>query len=68
MSLVRKCKVPDEGWRYYPAVMSANGKVKPNTVLVGDDEMAYPVGHYALRSYNGPKLAYTRIKVAPLWP
>jgi integrase len=61
VGLVRKCKVPDDGWRYYPAVMSANGKVKPNSVLVGDVEMAYPIGHYALRSYNGPKLEYTRI-------
>jgi hypothetical protein len=62
VSLVRRCKVPDEGWRYYPAVVSANGKVKPNTVLVGDAEVAYPVGYYALRAYNGPKLVYTRIK------
>ena len=62
VSLVRKCKVLDDGWRYYPAVMSANGKVKPNTVLVGDIELTYPIGHYALRTYDGPKLAYTRIK------
>jgi integrase len=62
VALVRKCKVPEEGWRYYPAVMSANGKVKPNTVMVGDVELAYPIGHYALRAYSGSKLVYTRVK------
>jgi integrase len=61
VALVRKCKTPD-GWRYYPAVMSANGKVKPDAVLVDGVEVAYPVGHYELRSYAGPKLVYTRVR------
>jgi hypothetical protein len=29
---------------------------------VGDIEVVYPTGHYALRAYNGPKLVYTRVK------
>jgi integrase len=62
VSLVRKCRVPREGWRYYPAVMSANGKVKPDTVMVGLAEKAYPIGHYALRAYSGSKLVYTRVE------
>jgi integrase len=61
VALVRKCKTPD-GWRYYPVVMSANGKVKPDAVLVDGVEVAYPVGHYDLRSYAGSKLVYTRLK------
>jgi hypothetical protein len=48
VSLYRKCKTP-EGWKRYPASMSANGKVKPNTVMVSGVEAAFPVGHYELR-------------------
>jgi integrase len=61
VTLLRKCKTP-EGWRYYPVVMSANGKVKPNTVVVDGIEVAYPVGHYVLRSYAGDKIIWTRVK------
>jgi integrase len=42
--------------------MSANGRVKPNTVVVNDMEVAYPVGHYVLRSYRGDKIIWTRLK------
>ena len=41
--------------------MSTNAKVKPNTVIVGNIELTYPIGHYALRAYNGRKLVYTWI-------
>lgn len=41
--------------------MSADGKVKPNAILVGDVQVAYPIGHYALRSKNGTALKYTWI-------
>jgi integrase len=58
---MRKCKTPD-GWRYYPIAMSANGKVKPDAVLVDGTEVKYPVGHDELRSYAGSKLVYTRLK------
>ncbi len=36
--LYRKVKTPD-GWRRYPAVMSGNGKVRPDTVTVGSVEI-----------------------------
>jgi integrase len=58
--LVRKCKTPD-GWKRYPVVMSANGKVKTNAVTVGGVEVAYPVGHYELGSYVGSKRKWTRV-------
>jgi integrase len=61
VALVRKCKTPD-GWRYYPVAMSANGKVKPDAVLVDGVEKKYEVGHYELRSYAGSKLVYSRLK------
>ena len=60
VSLVRKCKTP-RGWRRYPVAMSANGKVRPETVIIRGVEMAYPVGHYELRSYAGSRLVWTRV-------
>jgi hypothetical protein len=61
VTLVRKCKTRD-GWRYYPVAMSANGKVKPDAVLVDGVEQKYEIGHYELRSYVGSKLVYTSLK------
>jgi integrase len=64
VTLYRKCKTP-QGWRYYPVVMSANGRVKPNAVMVDEIEVAYPVGHYVLRSYAGDKTVWTRVTGGP---
>lgn len=61
VSLLRKCKTPD-GWRRYPVVMSANGKVKPDAVFVGGVEFIYPTGHYELRSLVGQKSVWTRVE------
>ena len=41
VALVRKCKTPG-GWRRYPVVMSANGKVKPDAVTVDGLEAILP--------------------------
>jgi integrase len=60
VSLYRKCKTPD-GWKRYPVAMAANGKVKPDTVLVQGFETKYPVGHYELRTYEGSKTVWTRV-------
>jgi integrase len=60
VALVRKVKTT-QGWRRYPVVMSANGKVKPDVVLVGGTEVAYELGHYELRSYVGSKVQYERV-------
>jgi integrase len=59
--LVRKCKTP-QGWKRFPVAMSANGRIRPDTVIVRGVEMAYLVGHYELRSYVGKKLVWTRVK------
>jgi integrase len=61
VSLYRKCKTPD-GWRRYQVAMSANGKIKPNAVIVDGKEAAFPVGHYELRSFEGSKTKWTRVK------
>jgi integrase len=60
IALLRKCKTPN-GWRRYPVVMSANGRVKPNAVTVAGKEVVYPVGHYELRSCTGSKIIWTRV-------
>ncbi len=60
VTLVRKCKTL-QGWRRYPVVMAANGKVKPDAVLVEGRERTFPTGHYELRFYVGSKVAYERI-------
>lgn len=61
VTLHRKCKTP-LGWRYYPVVMSANGRVKPNAVTVDGVEFIYPIGHYVLRSFEGSKTVWTRVQ------
>jgi integrase len=61
VSLYRKCKTP-EGWKHYPAAMSQNGKVKTDTVVVEGVEVEYPAGHYELRSFEGSKTKWTRLK------
>src|SRR5258708_3640044 len=61
VSLYRKCKTPD-GWRRYQVAMSANGKVKPNAVIVDGKEAVFAVGHYELRSFEGSKTKWTRVK------
>ena len=61
VSLVRKCKTEDGSWKRFPVAMSANGRVKPDTVIADGAEQVYEVGHYELRSYSGSKLVWTRL-------
>jgi integrase len=42
--------------------MSANGKVKPNVVIVGGVEAVFAVGNYELRSYEGTKTKWRRVE------
>lgn len=64
VSLVRRCKTP-KGWRFYPVAMSANGRLKANTVIVDGAEVVYSTGTYVLRQYQGQKLVWTRIEGGP---
>jgi integrase len=41
--------------------MSANGRVKPDSVIVSGVEVKYSIGHYVLRSYSGTTSIWTRI-------
>jgi integrase/recombinase XerD len=42
-------------WRYCPVVVSANGRVKPDCVLVNDQEKQHPEGAYYIEWYEGTK-------------
>lgn len=64
VALLRRCKT-SEGWRFFPVAMSANGRLKTNTVIVDGAEVAYSDGYYALRQYQGKKLVWTRIEGGP---
>ena len=43
------------GWRYCPVVLSANGRVKPDVVLVNGEEERHPEGAYYLEWREGTK-------------
>ena len=43
------------GWRYCPVVLSANGRVKPDVVLVNGKEERHPEGAYYLEWREGTK-------------
>ena len=45
-----------KGPRYCPAVLSANGRIKPDMVLVGDREERHPDGAYYISWYEGKRL------------
>ena len=52
VTLLRRVKA-EAGWRYYPAAYAANGKVKPNVVIVNGQEVKHKTGFYGLRFYEG---------------
>src|SRR5271157_4963112 len=43
------------GWRYCPVVLSANGRVKPDVVIVDGKEERHAEGAYYLEWYVGTK-------------
>lgn len=57
----RQCNVTkriqtSSGPRYCPVVLSANGRIKPDVVLVGDREERHPEGAYYISWYEGKRL------------
>jgi integrase len=45
-----------KGARYCPVALSANGRIKPDVVLVGDREERHPEGAYYISWYEGKRL------------
>jgi integrase/recombinase XerD len=57
----RQCNVTkriqtSKGPRYCPVVLSANGRIKPDLVSVGDREERHPEGAYYISWYEGKRL------------
>ena len=44
-----------QGWRYCPVALSANGRVKPDVVLINGEEEKHPEGAYYLEWREGAK-------------
>jgi len=44
-----------KGWRYCPVVLSSNGRVKPDVVLIGGVEERHPGGAYYIEWRDGSK-------------
>ncbi len=61
--VVLMCRVKTQnGWGHYRAAYSANGRVKPNTVIIDGREVKHTTGYYELRTYDGPKPVYESLK------
>jgi integrase/recombinase XerD len=54
VNLTKRVQTP-QGWRYCPVVLSANGRVKPDGVLVNGKEEPHPEGAYYLEWREGTK-------------
>ena len=54
VNLTKRVETP-RGSRYCPVVLSANGRVKPDTVLVNGKEEKHPEGAYYLEWRDGTK-------------
>lgn len=61
--LMRRVKTQN-GWGHFPAAYSANGRVKPGTVIIGGKEVQHSTGYYELRTYDGSKPVYESLKDA----
>jgi integrase/recombinase XerD len=59
VNLTKRVQTP-QGWRYCPVVLSTNGRVKPDVVLVAGQEQKHPEGAYYIEWRDGAK----RIRVS----
>ena len=55
VNLTKRVQLPGRGLRYCSVVLSANGRIKPDRVLVDDREQRHPEGAYYLEWYEGSK-------------
>jgi len=51
VNLTKRVKTP-HGLRFCPLIVSANGRVKPDYVLIGGKEERHPEGAYYLNSVS----------------
>ncbi len=55
VNLTKRVRLPGSGLRYCPVVIAANGRIKPDVVLVGGAEERHPEGAYYLEWRDGAK-------------
>jgi integrase len=60
VTLMRRCRTED-GWKFYPAAIGKNGRIRPEYVVIDGQQVHFPAGHYALRFYEGRKLRYENV-------
>jgi hypothetical protein len=60
VTLIRICKTAT-GWKRYPAAVGVNGKIRPGYAVVDGEQVHFPEGHYALRTYEGSRMVYTSL-------
>lgn len=64
VTLLRYCKTERKGrsvWKRYPAAIGRNGRIRPEFVVIGGEQVHCSVGHYELRFYVGRKLHYESV-------
>ena len=70
ITFLRVCKT-DDGWQRLPIVMGKNGRIRPGYALVDGEPVAFPDGHYVLRSYEGKRTIFRNVSERMLltpWP
>ena len=60
ITFLRVCKT-DDGWQRLPIVMGKNGRIRPGYALVDGEPVAFPDGHYVLRSYEGKRTIFRNV-------
>lgn len=59
-NLTKRIRLQDNSTRFAPVALSANGRVKPDVVLLAGAQERHPEGNYYIEWYEGPK----RIRLA----
>jgi integrase/recombinase XerD len=67
VNLTKRINMP-EGFRYYPVVMSGNGRVKPGAVIVNGEEEKHTEGAYYIEWYEGTKRKRKSVGTDPQTP
>src|ERR1700748_3193484 len=65
LTILRYASIPGKGWRRGACVLTKNGKLKPNAVIIGGREVDAPSGRYHLRRYHGTRAVYTELGTDP---
>jgi hypothetical protein len=65
VALLRYASIPGKGWRRGAAILTKNGKLKPDVMLLGGVEVPCPNGRYQMRQCRGTNPEYTELGKDP---